>query len=116
MLTTPNFFSFACDSSCYDISEERKCKKCKTGILKYEGHSLPFETFVGWNGEKTPDIDLNFSGEYQHIAHNYIKDLLDKKNVFRIGTVNKLSQQTSEKFWEEHRIVRTGLNKNFNLT
>lgn len=101
--------------SCYDFEEEELCPACKKGTLKLEGHSLPFETFVGWDGEKTPDIDLNFSGDYQRIAHDYIRELLGKDYVYRIGTVNKLSQQTAENFWDGHQKLRKSLNPNFNL-
>lgn len=103
------------NASCYDFGDEEKCTRCEEGKLKLEGHDLPFETFVGWNGEKTPDIDLNFSGEYQRTAHNYIRDLLGEKNVFRIGTINKLSQQTAENFWDGHLKLRKAQNENFNL-
>ena len=78
-----------------------------------EGHNLPFETFFGWEGEKTPDIDLNFSGEYQKIAHNYVRELLGKDSVYRIGTINALSQQTAEIFWREHLKLRLKLNPDF---
>lgn len=101
--------------SCYDFDEEEQCPSCKKGTLKLEGHSLPFETFVGWDGEKTPDIDLNFSGEYQMFAHDYIRELLGKDHVYRIGTVNKLSQQTAENFWNGHQKLRKTINPNFNL-
>ncbi|CAG8684604.1 9284_t:CDS:2, partial [Ambispora leptoticha] len=51
-----------------------------------------------FEGEKTPDIDLNFSGEYQKVAHNYVRQLLGEESVYRIGTINTLSQQTAEIF------------------
>ncbi|CAG8445114.1 18105_t:CDS:2 [Cetraspora pellucida] len=79
-----------------------------------EGHNLPFETFFGWEGEKTPDIDLNFSGEYQKIAHNYVRQLLGEESVYRIGTINTLSQQTAEIFYREHLKLRKKLNSGFN--
>jgi len=79
-----------------------------------EGHNLPFETFFGWEGEKTPDIDLNFSGEYQKSAHNYVRQLLGADSVYRIGTINTLSQQTAEIFWREHLKLRKTLNPDFN--
>ncbi|HXN54456.1 MAG TPA: hypothetical protein VN854_00610, partial [Mycoplasmatales bacterium] len=103
-------------ASCYDFKQVQLCEKCNEYKVFYEGHSLPFETFVGWKGEKIPDIDLNFSGEYQKKAHNYIRDLLGKDNVYRIGTVNKLSSQTAENFWEEHLKLRKKINPNFNLS
>jgi DNA polymerase III subunit alpha, Gram-positive type len=103
------------DLSCYDFDKEERCPYCKKGTLKFEGHSLPFETFVGWKGERTPDIDLNFSGEYQKFAHDYIRELLGKDYVYRIGTVNKLSQQTAENFWNGHQKLRKTINPRFNL-
>ena len=78
-----------------------------------EGHNLPFETFFGWEGEKTPDIDLNFSSEYQKIAHNYVRELLGEDSVYRIGTINALSQQTAEIFWREHLKLRLKFNPDF---
>ncbi|CAJ0919119.1 490_t:CDS:10 [Entrophospora sp. SA101] len=62
------------------------------------------------NCEKTPDIDLNFSGDYQKTAHNYIRQLLGENSVYRIGTINTLSQQTAEIFYKEHLKLRKKLN------
>jgi DNA polymerase-3 subunit alpha (Gram-positive type) len=83
--------------SCYDYQEQEKCPRCSY-LLIMEGHNLPFETFFGWEGEKSPDIDLNFSGDYQKTAHNYVRQLLGENSVYRIGTINTLSQQTAEIF------------------
>nr|CAG8571297.1 5365_t:CDS:2 [Entrophospora candida] len=66
-----------------------------------------------FEGEKTPDIDLNFSGEYQKVAHNYVRELLGKDSVYRIGTINALSQQTAEIFWREHLRLRLKINPDF---
>lgn len=99
--------------SSYDYQGEEKCPNC-SNLLTMEGHNLPFETFFGWEGEKTPDIDLNFSGEYQKVAHNYVRQLLGEDSVYRIGTINTLSQQTAEIFWREHSKLRKKLNPNFN--
>ncbi|WNE40930.1 MAG: DNA polymerase III PolC-type [Mycoplasmataceae bacterium] len=98
--------------SSYDYQGEEKCPNC-SNLLTMEGHNLPFETFFGWEGEKTPDIDLNFSGEYQKVAHNYVRELLGEDSVYRIGTINTLSQQTAEIFWREHAKLRKKLNSNF---
>ena len=95
--------------SCYDQLEPFFCPQCHKP-LTLEGHDLPLETFFGWKGEKTPDIDLNFSGEYQKIAHDYVRQLLGEKNVYRIGTINKLSEQTAEIFWREYKKTRKELN------
>lgn len=95
--------------SCYDYQENECCPKCLTKLIM-QGHNLPCETFFGLEGQKTPDIDLNFPGDYQKIAHNYIRQLLGEKYVYRIGTINSLSQQTAEIFWKNHLILRKKLN------
>ncbi|CAG8470692.1 17641_t:CDS:2 [Gigaspora margarita] len=66
-----------------------------------------------FEGEKSPDIDLNFSGDYQKSAHNYVRQLLGEDAVYRIGTINTLSQQTAEIFFREHLQLRKKLNPNF---
>lgn len=99
--------------SCYDYEEVSNCPHCYSA-LKMEGHGLPIETFFGWSGEKTPDIDLNFSGDYQKTVHDYVRELVGKKYVHRIGTINKLSQQTAEIFLREYKKLRKSLNPQFN--
>jgi len=100
--------------SCYDYQEKENCPKCSS-LLTMEGHNLPFETFFGWEGEKTPDIDLNFSGEYQKESHNYVRQLLGENSVYRIGTINTLSEQTAEIFYREHLRLRKELNSSQHL-
>jgi DNA polymerase-3 subunit alpha (Gram-positive type) len=100
--------------SCYDIISLVNCPQCQNKLI-LEGHNLPFETFFGWKGEKIPDIDLNFSGEYQKTVHEYVRNLLGEKCVYRIGTINKLSQQTAEIFWREYKKLKKALNPKFNL-
>jgi DNA polymerase-3 subunit alpha (Gram-positive type) len=117
---SPHYYCTSCHYYDFDSEEVKKfsgmagcdmpdkvCPVCGRPLAK-DGFDIPFETFLGFKGDKEPDIDLNFSGEYQSKAHDYTEVIFGKGQTFRAGTIGTMAEKTAfgyvKNYYEEHGV------------
>ncbi len=102
-------------TSGFDL-EDKSCPNCNIKLHK-DGQTIPFETFLGFDGDKVPDIDLNFSGEYQPIIHEEVRNIFGKSRTFRAGTISTVASKTAygfvKKYFEDNKITKSNTYINF---
>lgn len=119
----PHYRCEGCKTADFDVPKQytvgvdlpdKACPVCNRRMVK-DGFDIPFEVFLGFEGDKVPDIDLNFSGEYQSRAHQYVEELFGKGYVFRAGTIGTLQEKTAYglvlKYMEDKNLVLSDAEK-----
>ncbi len=118
----PHYYCTGCHYSDFDSDDvkayasmagcdmpDKVCPVCGKPLMK-DGFNIPFETFLGYRGDKEPDIDLNFSGDYQSRAHELVEEIFGKGHTFRAGTIGTLADKTAYKYvldyCEHHDILK----------